>query len=193
MVDLINSKERIHFLDVFRGFALFYMIFFHILDYLSVESIYRDFPYYISWIQQPTLIPPPLLFMFISGISVFIFTLRRLKIKNSLDVLKELSLRYGKYLIVSFFFCYVMWGPDYFFGFEEALQGIAISAIFLGVMIVLFDKSYWEKSFIPIIVIMSLFRHYFSYYQYEFVGLFEVFYNLLIGGWFSLFNIAPLM
>ncbi len=193
IVDLINSNSRIEFLDVFRGFALFYMIFFHILDYLSVKSIYRSFPYYIEWIQQPTVIPPPLLFMFISGISVFIFTMRRLKKNSPFDVLKKLSLRYGKYLLVSFFFTYVMWGEGYFFGFEEALQGIAVSAIFLGAMIVLFDKKNWEKSFIPLILFMSLIRHFFSYSQFNFYGVYEIFYNFLVSGWFSLFNIAPLM
>lgn len=101
-------QERVSYIDITRGFALFGMIFIHIIDILSKKSVYLDYPYYIPWIEMTTILPPSIIFIFISGISMYILTQKRLQIKTGFKTFIEILKRYGKYIIISIPFCYFM-------------------------------------------------------------------------------------
>ena len=70
-----KSKEkakRLVYVDMFRGIAIFIMISIQIFDFLSRSSIYTTPPYYVSEINSVTWVPPSLLFVYVSGMSLYL-------------------------------------------------------------------------------------------------------------------------
>lgn len=182
--------KRIEYIDVFRGFALFVMVSLHIFTYLSVSDIYTQRPFYVPSINSPTWLPPPLLFTFVSGMSIFFLLKKRQdqpKIKTFADAIK----RYGKYVLISLPFTAIMFGLPVYFGWNEAIQGIGLTAVFAALFLLLAGQDYLA-SLIAIfasaalrVLLMAL----------PVTGIFAVdlLENAFFKGWFSVLNLFPLM
>lgn len=208
--NISKKRFRLDYVDIFRGIALLIMVSIQIFDYLSVSSIYNTPPYYVKAINSVTWVPPSLLFTFVVGMSVFLMINNKLKfnLKKSqivLDVIK----RYGKYVLISLPFTLVMWNLKTYIGWEEAIQGLGLCAVFLGIFLLSFKKipiKYliliiiiftYLQSFLPNYVNnLAIFAKYPRYPDLNGNGLtilISVILNALIRGWFSIVNLFPIM
>jgi len=182
--------DRLEYVDIFRGVAILDMIFWHIFNALSVHSIYTDAPYYIKALNWPVF-PPPLLFTFVAGMSVFLLIskLQEKKIKN---IAFGVTKRYGFYVLISLPFTWFMWNLSTYLGWREAIQGIGLTAIFLSFILLAKPKN-----------------SHLLFMTFGFAGLQAILYNLTAGlslnlpltvllnafvrGWFSVLSILPFM
>ncbi|HLC58926.1 MAG TPA: hypothetical protein VJH34_00180 [archaeon] len=142
----MDGMQRLEYVDIFRGIALLIMVTIQIFDFLSVSSIYTTPPYYVDTINSVTWVPPSLLFTFVSGMSVFLLVKKRLFV-NKLSGQRtffEVFKRYGKYVLISLPFTTIMWNVGVYFGWNEAIQGIGLTAIFTAVFLIMFFK-YFKK------------------------------------------------
>jgi LmbE family N-acetylglucosaminyl deacetylase/peptidoglycan/LPS O-acetylase OafA/YrhL len=203
-------SKRLEWLDAFRGMALLYMVICHLFNYFSVNSIYGSMPYYIKELNSPTLFPPPYLFLFVSGMSVFLLRKKFLSLGlEPSQIIGGVIKRYGFYVLLSLPFTAIMFGFNTYFRWEEAIQGIGMAAIFT--MIILLFLKPKLRYYLPIIVIFYLLLSFLiglnkdtgalSEFPVDFdlenYGVFQLFtgtlLNLLFRGWFSLLTLIPIM
>lgn len=194
---------RVKYVDGFRGFALLSMVFLHFYDALSVTSIYTDAPVYIKEINN-LIINPLSLFAFVSGISAYLFITKY----SSTHTKRETSLKtiktYGKYILLSLPFTLFMWDAQTFIQWNEAIQGIGLSALVTALIINYFKPKTPELTIS--IILITLTRYYLMIanplidvfpYNPELVNplilLGSTGLNALFRGTFSIFNLLPLM
>lgn len=207
--------DRLEFVDIFRGIALLVMVTIQIFDYLSVSSIYTTAPYFVSLINSVTWVPPSLLFTFVSGMGVFLLVKKRIEINNlsKRSTFWYVVKRYGKYILISLPFTIIMWDLSIFFGWNEAIQGIGLSAIFVALFLILFFKyaknisKTWYvvliglivifaylQSVLPLMIDTSLTNFPRVIVDYSLVSVLgTTFLNAFFRGWFSVVNLFPLM
>ncbi|MBT7296052.1 hypothetical protein HN836_00175 [Candidatus Woesearchaeota archaeon] len=210
--------KRLDYVDIFRGIALLIMVTIQIFDFLSVSSIYTTPPYYVEMIHSVTWFPPSLLFTFVSGMSVFLLLRKRMsgsQPRSKLKVLKEIFKRYGKYILISLPFTIIMWNIFIYLRWEEAIQGIGLTAIFTAGFILMFYKILKKMRlssylFLFSIIILFAFLQSQMYYIVDstivgeigprqpdlsspFSVIWSVILNSLFRGWFSIFNLFPIM
>ncbi len=204
------GSKRLVWLDSFRGMALLYMVICHLFNYFSVSSIYETTPYYIQELNSPTLFPPPYLFLFVSGMSVFLLGRKLLSMNlKPTQIILGVIKRYGFYVLLSLPFTTVMFGFNTFFQWEEAIQGIGMSAIFT-MIILLFIKARL-RYYLPLIIFFyiildfllglcrttAFFGDFPVEFSFEGYGIIQLIVgtllNLLFRGWFSLLTLIPIM
>jgi hypothetical protein len=187
--------ERLFYVDAFRGTAILLMIFLNVFDYVSVYDVHVNPPFYVEQLNSVTVIPPILLFGFVSGMSAYLIT-KKYKKKKFLEFLKTLIIKYGKYFLISIPFTLFMWGFNTFYAWEEAIQGLSVSAIIASV-IIYYTKS--KRHLLNIALILFILQSVLLYYYRVegwtinsgyFLGFFL---NMLFRGWFSILNLVPLM
>lgn len=204
------SSKRLEWLDSFRGMALLYMVICHLFNYFSVNSIYGTPPYYIQELNSPTLFPPPYLFLFVSGMSVFLLRRKLLSMDlKPMQIIKGVIKRYGFYVLLSLPFTTVIFGFNTYFQWEEAIQGIGMSAIFT-MIILLFIKPKL-RYYLPVIIFFYItqdlllgisrdtviFNEFPTDFDIQDYGVPQLIIgtllNLLFRGWFSLLTLIPIM
>jgi len=131
-----RTVSRVDFVDAFRGIAILWMVFIQIFDWFAVSNIYKDPPWYVPQINSVTWFPPPVLFTFVSGMSIFFVTRRSPERK---DAMRKVLRRYGALVVISLPFTFVMWGLNTYLTWDEAIQGIGATAI-VAAMILLYLK-----------------------------------------------------
>ena len=212
--------ERLEYVDIFRGIAIVIMVAVQIFDYLSVSNIYTNPPYYVEVINSGTLVPPPLLFTFVSGMSVFLLVRKRLEINKSTRkrTFLEIFRRYGKYVLISLPFTIIMWNIITYIGWEEAIQGIGLTAIFTALSLIILYK-YIKRinskiGYISLIILIIIFSFLQSMIpkmlddsslasifprqpNLDNTNFFLIFGSLVLNaffrGWFSITNLFPIM
>jgi hypothetical protein len=184
-------KQRLDYVDIFRGFALVVMISLHIFTTFSTSDIYTKTPYYIGALNSPTILPPPLLFTFVSGMSLFLFIQNRKDKMPKGKIFFEAFKRYGKYILISLPFTVFMFGLNTYLTWNEAIQGIGLTAIFVALFLLLFRNP---LTLIASIFITSLLRV-FLLSNVQLTGnlITDTLMNSLFRGWFSVLNFFPLM
>jgi len=214
----MDIKQRLEYVDIFRGIALLIMVTIQIFDYLSVSSIYTTPPYYVETINSVTWVPPSLLFTFVSGMSVFLLVKKKIYANNTSPkkAFLEVFKRYGKYVLISLPFTLIMWNIRTYFGWEEAIQGIGLTAIFTALFLIIFLKyvpkinsklGYTSliflilafgllQSMIPKFIDNSFLGTIFPRYPSD-VGFLSLIggliFNAFFRGWFSIANLFPMM
>ncbi len=199
----MEDKYRLEYVDIFRGIPLLFMITIQIFDYLSVSDIYRTPPYYVSVINSVTWIPPSLLFTFVSGMSVFLLVSKRINVDNLThwETFFEVFKRYGKYVLISLPFTVIMWNIFVYLSWDEAIQGIGLCAIFTALFLLLFFKYFKNISKVGYFILI-FFMILFAYLQSILpriishsgnFGVVDILLNALFRGWFSIFNLFPIM
>lgn len=201
---ILEKGKRIDFVDIFRGVAVFIMIVIQIFDALSVSSIYTTPPYYVKTINSVTFLPPSILFPFVTGMSVFLVVEKKRRKK---DIKKEIFKKYFKYIILSFIFTILMWNLWVWINWEEAVQGIALTALIFGLILIYLESDYllfilvilssiFLRVFFSIIVKNSYVVKIFPYptpvsFSLNLIG--GIILNAFIRGWFSVLNLLPIM
>jgi peptidoglycan/LPS O-acetylase OafA/YrhL len=182
--------ERLEYVDVFRGIAILDMIFWHLFNAFSVHSIYTDPPYYIKALNW-TVFPPPLLFTFIAGISVYLL-INKLQEQKAKNIAFGVVKRYGFYVLVSLPFTWFMWNLATYLGWQEAIQGIGLTAIFLSFILLAKPKN-WH-----LFAMTFGFAGLQATLYYLTAGLtfslpLTVVLNAFVRGWFSVTSLMPFM
>lgn len=137
--------DRLPYVDVFRGIAILVMIFFHFIHTFAPISIYTDFPYFIDTIALSAdrvvdvglfiFPPPPYLFLFVAGMSSYLLvTKRRSQGFTPVATAKSVAVKYGRYVVISLPFTWFVFGLNTWLAWEEALQGIGLTVIVLGLL-----------------------------------------------------------
>ncbi|VVB75547.1 Acyltransferase family protein [Candidatus Tiddalikarchaeum anstoanum] len=195
-------KKRLLYVDAFRGLAIVLMVFLNVFDYVSVYDIHTEEPFYILLLNSVTILPPILLFSFVSGMSALLLTDSvKKKTLNFLQFIKKVTLRYGKYFLLSIPFTFFMWGLKVFYTWEEAIQGLSISSI-ITCLILYYVRD--KRKLICLTVIIYLLQSFllFSWRSYGFTGsipfsddftILGLLVNLIFRGWFSISNLVPFM
>lgn len=125
--------ERLQYVDVFRGVAILIMVLYHFVNALSSVNVYTDWPYFFPSIGLITLPSPSFLFLAVSGMSVYLLVRKRQRTGwGTNQIVTHVTERYGRYLLISIPFTWLLWGLDTWMAWEEALQGIALTVIVLG-------------------------------------------------------------
>ena len=194
--------DRLQYVDVFRGLAILLMIFFHFIHVLSPVNVYTDFPYYLESLGVFSVPPPPFLFLFVSGMSVYLFvTRRRGQGTSTVRIAQNVFVKYGRYVAISLPFTVLVFGLPTWLAWEEALQGIGVTIIVLSLLYLLVPFN-WVTGLGLMTVAAVL--------QAERTLLFEAItgtlpaptnsvvngmgmlvWNALIGGYFSVTNLLP--
>ena len=130
------ERNRIKPIDVVRGIAVVQMVFWQIFDFLVKGSIYTDAPYAIEAFNAPPHFSVLVLFLTMSGASLYVSMSKRLKkgngrpdMRKRIGLLKHTIKRYGTLILISLFFTTFVFGFCTFFKWEEAIQGIGLTAI----------------------------------------------------------------
>jgi peptidoglycan/LPS O-acetylase OafA/YrhL len=132
--------DRIQYVDVFRGIAILVMIFFHFIHTFAPVNVYADFPYYIADPGIFVFPPPPFLFLVVAGMSSYLLvTKRRSQGLEDLAIMKNVAQRYGFYVLISLPFTWFVFDLGTWLAWEEALQGIGLTIILLGILYVRHD------------------------------------------------------
>jgi predicted acyltransferase len=203
---LSDAMKRIEPIDVLRGVAVLQMIFWQIFDFLGRVDIYGEPPYYIHAFHMPINGIGVCLFAFVSGISLYVSVSRRLRREErKTSIVVHALRRYGGYIIVSLFFTTFCFGFKTFFTWNEAIQGIGLSAL-VALPFILFVRS--NKALILItcflvlsqqiirnIIDLSTVSQAFPFYPEAFGSLSVVPVSLLLNvsyrGFFSFSNLLP--
>jgi ABC-type amino acid transport system permease subunit len=186
---------RLEYVDIWRGIPLIVMVFIQIFDYLWTRNIYTDAPFYVPEINSITWVPPAWLFTFVVGISVFLL-IEKLGDKASI---KAVAKRYLPYVLISLPFTVVMWSLSTWLGWEEAIQGLGLTAVFAAA--VLLRKPKTKHLLLLVIgtsilhvllnsVPLGLERFPSSFSATSAAALLA---NILWRGWFSVTNLLPFM
>ena len=194
---------RIKYVDGFRGFALLSMVFMHVYDALAKTSIYTDAPFFIKAINTP-LFNPPALFTIVSGMSVYLAVTHLLKNNTKSETAKKTAITYIKYIMLSLPFTIFMWGLPTYLEWNEAIQGIGLSALITALIIIYLKPRNYEL--ILSIILLTLARGYIlesqplsNIFPYNtdltnpLITLGSTVLNALYRGWFSVMNLVPLM
>jgi uncharacterized membrane protein len=204
------NMERLDYIDFFRGIALIYMIFWHMFDALARSTIYYDLPYYIKIFNSPTILPPPLIFTFVSGISIYIFIKKRSGTMRKKEMFTKTVKRYGRYILISIPFTIFMFGLATYLQWDEAIQGIGLSAIFAALIVIFLIKheKQWTKIFWALIIVLGIARV--SLLSWDLGAMLapypaeislatipqlamSTFFSAMFRGWFAVLNLLPLM
>lgn len=201
----MNPHARLEYVDVFRGFALLTMVVWHVFNVLAVADIYTDAPYFIAAFSMPTPFPPPLLFAFVSGMSVFLLCKKLTEGKRG-NLKRRIFKRYMKYVLVSLPFTAVVFSPLTYLRWEEALQGIGLTAIFAalillyvrpgvrGLTALILGAAALEALLLSWVSSTPALNPYPLSPSLEPTSLVgSVLFNAFVGGWFSVANLLPMM
>jgi hypothetical protein len=179
------------------------MVFIQIYDALARTSIYTDPPFFIEAIRTVTPWPPSILFSFVSGMSVYLLINKCLRTKTKNETTKKVLITYGKYILISLPFTVFMWDLTTYFQWNEAIQGIGLSAIIIALILIYLKPKKLELLIsIPLI---TLARHFIQSSKLgellpyspplneplTIIGSSLI--NMLYRGWFSVLNLIPLM
>jgi predicted acyltransferase len=197
--------KRINSIDILRGIAILQMIFWQIFDFFAKINIYSQAPYYIPLFNMSINWIGIGMFSFISGTAAYISVKKRLdkNIENSKIILRAVK-RYGGYILISLFFTTFVFGFKIFYGWDEAIQGIGLAALFAVLLILLF-KSRWIFAGIGLIILFIqpflrsvLENNYISQiYPYELISfaplinIISIILNFTIRGTFALSHLLP--
>lgn len=198
----MHVHKRLDYLDVFRGFALLTMVVWHIFNVLAAADIYTDPPYFVPAFSMPTPFPPPLLFTFVSGMGVLLLTRRWLQ-RDEKGAARKAFWRYGKYVLISLPFTAVFFSPLTYVRWEEALQGIGLTAIFVALIMLylrpgvkglacwIVAAAVLESLLLQVVAAAGI-----ANYPLVPTGLADLpaafLFNALLGGWFSVANLLPM-
>lgn len=183
-------KNRILFLDFFRGIAILQMIFWQIFDFFAKPDIYIDAPFYISLFNMPIHGIVVGLFAFISGFSVYLsIKNKKEKEKKRPEIIKHIFKRYGVYILLSLLLTIIVFDINMFFGWNEAVQGIALSALVLGFLL-MFSRSVYPAFIIAVLIILfqKLLREIIAN---NLGNAWNFILNPLFNGFFSLSHLLP--
>jgi hypothetical protein len=174
-------SARVEWVDALRGFALFFMIFAHLINVLSVHSIYTDAPFYSKEFDSPfPYIPiPPILFTFVAGMSVFLSLKKR---GMNFEGVSHIFKRYGFYLLLSSVFTTLIFGLDIFLKWEEAIEGVAVNAMAFSLLLFFPDAVIFAVG-----AALAVFNPFFWYHCDSLWCM------PLYGGFFSIANLLPFM
>ncbi|MBI4017659.1 MAG: DUF1624 domain-containing protein [Candidatus Aenigmarchaeota archaeon] len=198
-------NARLAYVDVFRGFAILAMISWHIFNALARSDIYSTPPLYISVFSMPTPLPPPLPFTFVSGIGVYILTKKWLE-RGERSAVRKAVKRYSKYILLSLPFTALVFTPLTYVRWEEALQGIGLTALVVAIillharptvrtlLVMIVSAGVIEAVLLDWIRTVPAFNLYPLAPALQMNGslLFAFVFNALVGGWFSVANLLPM-
>jgi uncharacterized membrane protein len=123
-------EMRVETLDVLRGLAIAQMVLWHITHYLGKANLYWDAPYFLASLDMPLVFSVVILFLSVSGASLYLSYSRRLERGVSrLAIGRQILKRYGGLILISLIFTPVMWDFCTFFRWDEAIQGIGLTAL----------------------------------------------------------------
>lgn len=133
-----NTLKRIESIDILRGLVMIIMALDHLRDYLHVDANLHDpldlqtttpILFFTRWITH--FCAP--VFVFLSGSSIYLQSLRKTKKELSVFLLKRgLWLVFAEIFIVSFGITFI---PFYNFLFLQVIWAIGISMIVLGLLV----------------------------------------------------------
>lgn len=133
---------RVESIDIVRGFAILSMMFWHIFDFFWKGNVYTDAPFVISFMQAPPNFYVVALFTAMSGASLYLsMKSKRKKGMAKMNLFKYVFVRYGKFVIFSLFFTTFIFGFCTYVKWEEAVQGITLTAIFASLPILVIDDK----------------------------------------------------
>jgi peptidoglycan/LPS O-acetylase OafA/YrhL len=184
-------KQRLEYIDVFRGIAIVSMIFFQIFDRFSIKSIYNDFILPNSQFNLVTIYPCFGVFTFVVGMSV-VLLLNKFSALSKRKTFWNVTKRYGKYVLLSIPFTWFMFGLSTYLGWEEAIQGLGLTAIVTAAILLFKPKN---KHLLALIfgvglLQIGLFSTAFSFHSGVVVNFIE---SMLWRGWFSVTHLLPFM
>ncbi|MEM2874350.1 MAG: hypothetical protein QW063_02820 [Candidatus Nanoarchaeia archaeon] len=185
-------KQRLEYVDIWRGTAILIMIFIQIFDYLSKKNIYTDAPWYVSAINSVTWVPPAWLFTFVIGASL-VLLIEKYSYLSKAQIFNKAVIKYGKYIIISLPFTWFMWGLHRYLGWEEALQGLGLTAIFAAAILLAKPKN---KHLFSLIIGLGLLHALLNSADFAARNLSlaaSIAANALWRGWFSVSNLLPFM
>jgi len=182
---------RLEWVDVVRGIAILDMIGLQIFDVLSKHNIYTDPPYYFASLGWVLPIPPPVLFTFVAGMSVFLL-INKLQEQKAKGIIPGVIKRYGIYVLISLPFTWFMWNLSTYLHWEEAIQGIGLTAIFLSLILLAKPKN---SHILAMVFGFAALQAVLFYFTKNLVinPLIDVLLNALVRGWFAVVNLLPLM
>jgi len=178
--------KRLEYVDIFRGVAILIMIFIEIFDFLSRKNIYTDAPWYVSQINSITWVPPVWLFTMVVGMSVFLLIEKAENMQRWKSVWLAAK-RYLPYVLISLPFTIVMWGLPTYVGWNEALQGIGLTAVFAAII---FSFRLKTKHLLALVIGFALLHTGLNSINF---GISSIVINALWKGWFSVSNLLPFM
>ena len=194
--------ERLQYVDVFRGIAILLMIFFHFIHVLSPVNVYTDFPYYVETIGVFSFPPPPFLFLFVSGMSVYLLITRRREQGTSpIGIVQDIFIKYGQYVAISLPFTLLVFGLETWLAWEEALQGIGVTIIVLS-LLYLFVPLNWVTG-LGLMTVSAVVQAERTLLFKAITGIFPatthnvvngagmLVWNVVVGGYFSVTNLLP--
>ena len=143
------ARTRIESVDIVRGFAVLWMVLFQTLDFFSKDfqlygSVWHGFLDFVNWLP---------LFMFVSGVSVWLMVDRRLSLGFSKwKILAHGLKRYGYYIFLSFLLCLWVFNLQIFLNLNEIVIAIGVYAfITLCLLLAVFSR---EWVFVPLMFLV---------------------------------------
>ncbi len=194
--------ERIPYVDVFRGIAILVMIFFHFIHTFAPVNVYTEAPYFLASIGIFVFPPPPFLFLFVAGMSSYLLvTKRRSEGTQPRDIIKNVTVKYGRYVLISLPFTWFVFDLGTWLAWEEALQGIGLTIIILAFIYVVRDLSiYTGLGLMGVSAVLQAYRAELFAWITQFLpktGIYvvdaggTVLWNAVFGGFFAVTNLLP--
>lgn len=137
--------NRVKSVDVARGIAVFWMVFFQTFDFFSRDfQMYGSFWYiFLDWFNWLPL------FMVVSGVSLWLMVDKRLQRGQSrIGVLLNGVKRYGFYVVLSFTLCLWCFSLEIFLRLNEIVGAIGVFIFSALVLLLVFYR--YEVVFIPL-------------------------------------------
>jgi len=200
---MTDRSARVEFVDAFRGIAILIMVFIQIFDWFAKSNIYTDPPWYVPQINSITWFPPSIPFTFVSGMSIFFVTRRATDRKLAL---KKVLRRYGALILISLPFTAIMWDLNTYLNWNEAIQGIGLTAIVAAAVLIYVKLAETEilalatsMSFVQFlarrVADLYLESHYpvTPHLSNPFEAITSVLLNAFFRGWFSVANLLPIL
>jgi len=186
-------SERIESVDILRGIAVLQMVFFQAFDFFARANIYSDSPYFIQSMSMPVNGIGVGLFAFITGVGVYLSIRKGISSGSGrLTVFRRVLRRYGSYILISLFFTSFVFGFGIFYSWNEALQGIGLSALVAALLLLSFQNIYVIAALGVLISFLQPYaRTLIEQNMASFPHLMFVF-NAMLLGFFSLATILPL-
>lgn len=194
--------KRLPYVDVFRGVAILIMIFFHFIHTLAPVNVYADFPYFLESLGIFSFPAPPFLFLFVAGMSSYLLvTKRRNEGYSRKETAKNVVRKYGRYVLISLPFAWIVFGLETWLAWEEALQGIGLSIIILALLYQFVDLDIYTGAVTMFIsaVLQSQRTLIFNkltailpvIHNELIVGAGMLLWNAFFGGYFAVTNLLP--
>jgi uncharacterized membrane protein len=140
-----TQSSRISIIDAVRGFAVLWMVLFQVLDFFS-----RDFQMYgPTWYVFLDYVDWLPIFMFVSGIGVWMMVDKRMKSGFSRGAILFHGLRrYVSYIFIGLLLCLWVFSFQTFLNLNEILVAIGVYAsVTMGLLLVFFNR---EWLFVPL-------------------------------------------